>query len=113
MVAIECARRRRPDHRHALSGNAHRSLVSWEAAIRDYPGAARLSVDRIQLNGPVPAVAHIELDEPAFFEILAHHRFGHIAPADAFLKQHVLRAEIGQAPCLVPTTPRSWPCGEH
>jgi hypothetical protein len=25
----------------------------------------------------------------------------------------VLRAEIGQAPCLVPTTPRSWPCGEH
>src|ERR1700730_6675210 len=38
--------------------------------------------------------------KPPCCDILAHHRFGHIAPADAFLEQHVLRAEIGEPPGL-------------
>jgi hypothetical protein len=37
--------------------------------------------------------------------IKAHHRFGHIAPADAFVQQHVLRAEIGEAPGLFESDP--------
>src|SRR5437879_5589612 len=59
-----------------------------------------MSVDRVESNEPVLGLAYVELDEPPSFDILAHHRFGHIAPADAFLQQHVLRAEIGQAPGL-------------
>src|SRR5215472_9676227 len=67
-------------------------------------------IDRVQSNEAVLVLGHIELDEPPSLEILAHHWFGHIAPADAFLQQHVLRAEIGQAQVWVPITPRSRPC---
>jgi hypothetical protein len=69
------------------------------------PGARRARwrsgpIDRVQSNGSVLVLSHVELDEPPCFDILAHHRFGHIAPADAFLEQRVFRAEIGEAPGL-------------
>jgi hypothetical protein len=52
------------------------------------PGAGRARgrirpIDRLETIGPPLQLGHIELDEPPFFEILAHHRFGHIAPTDA------------------------------
>jgi hypothetical protein len=59
-------------------------------------------VDRVQSNEPVLVLGHVEPDKPPCCDILAHHRFGHIAPADAFLEQHVLRAEIGEPPGLGP-----------
>jgi len=71
------------------------------------PGARRTRrrirpVDRLQTIGIALVLGDIEPDEPPSFDIFAHHRLGHVAPADAFLQQHVLRAKIGQAPSVSP-----------
>jgi len=71
------------------------------------PGARRTRrrsrpVDRLQTIGIALVLGDIEPDEPPSFDIFAHHRLGHVAPAGAFLQQHVLRAKIGQAPSVGP-----------
>jgi hypothetical protein len=54
----------------------------------------------MQSDEAILVLGHIEPDEPPGLEILAHHRFGHVAPTDAFLHKHVLCTEIGQPPSL-------------
>src|SRR5260370_3819288 len=74
------------------------------------PGARRARrrirpVDRIKSKGCALHLGHVEPDEPSPFDILPHDRFGHVAPADAFLQQHMLPAQIDKTPRLAPNHP--------
>ena len=66
---------------------------------RNEPRAGRArwrvgAMDRVQSNEPILVLGQIELNEPSFSQILAHHRFGHVAPTNAVLQQHVLGGEV-------------------
>ena len=58
------------------------------------------AINGLKAIGAALAVRKIELHQ-ARVEVVAHHRFRHVAPTNTFLEQHVLGPKIGEAPSVV------------
>lgn len=59
------------------------------------------AINGLKAIGAALAVRKIELHQASSVEVVAHHRFWHVAPTNTFLEQHVLGPKIGEAPSVV------------
>ncbi len=71
------------------------------------------SINSLKAIRTALAVGEIKVHQTACLYIISHHWFGHVAPANAFLEQHVLRAKISEAPRMVPDDSKLVPLGKR